>query len=102
MSRPSMHQPAAIKSRPVDTEAEALAARKRRFRAAQSLTVDGGIESSFVSRFPAIDERFWAPFYEACAAGPNWVGQRPLMISYSLPQTINSKDTFVCKGFDNQ
>ncbi|ETV89186.1 hypothetical protein, variant [Aphanomyces astaci] len=94
MSRPSMHQPAAIKSRPVDTEAEALAARKRRFRAAQSLTVDGGIESSFVSRFPAIDERFWAPFYEACAAGPNWVGQRPLMISYSLPQTINSKDTF--------
>ncbi|ETW08724.1 hypothetical protein H310_01248 [Aphanomyces invadans] len=84
----------AIKSRPVDAEDAALAARKRRFRAAQSMTVDGGIESSFVSRFGAIDERFWAPFYDACAAGPKWVAHRPLMISYSLPQTVNAKDTF--------
>ncbi|KAF0692966.1 Aste57867_16012 [Aphanomyces stellatus] len=84
-----------IKSRPVDVEAEAFEKRKQKFRAAHSLTVEGGIESTFRARFPAVDERFWTPFFDACAAGPDkWTAHRPLLISYSLPQTVNSKDTY--------
>ncbi|OQS06835.1 kinesin [Thraustotheca clavata] len=83
-----------MKSRQELDEEKALQLRKEKFRVAQGKTVEGGIENSFQARFPALDSSFWKVFYEACASGRQWVNQRSLLISYSLPQTINSKDIF--------
>ncbi|OQR96249.1 hypothetical protein ACHHYP_16590 [Achlya hypogyna] len=77
----------------MDDEA-ALQQRKERFRLAQSRSVEGGIESSFESRFQALEKTFWRAFHDACAAGPQWVNHRALLISHSLPQTVNSKDAY--------
>ncbi|EQC33306.1 hypothetical protein SDRG_09285, partial [Saprolegnia diclina VS20] len=76
------------------SEDEALLLRKEKFRLAQSKTVEGGIESSFESRFSQLEAPFWKAFYAACAAGAEWVNYRSLLISYSLPQTINSTDAY--------
>ncbi|KAH9093240.1 hypothetical protein Ae201684P_008899 [Aphanomyces euteiches] len=83
--------------RKIDAETEAFEKRKQRFRAVQNLTVEGGIENTFRSRFPAVDSKFWSVFYEACAAGEKWTAHRHLLISYSLPQTINSEDNYVSR-----
>jgi hypothetical protein len=77
------------------SEEEALKKRKEKFRLAQSKTVEGGIECSFQARFPRLEPAFWNTFYEACSLGENWRAHKSLLISHSLPQTINSKDEFV-------